>query len=264
MTPITHNLHTHTWRCKHASGTEDQLAREALSRGLKHLGLSDHTPLPDGWFEHIRMPMQLLPDYVACVNRAKADHPGLNIYLGLECDYFAQYEGFFQQELRGRYAMDYLIGSIHGFPLRGERVYTQRTPMDTAALRAYADHMIRAMDSGLFDFIAHPDLFSATLSRWDDNIKACCRDILSAAQAIRIPLEINVSGWLKQRLNPGRFIPFNYPHPSFWELAADYRTAVVITSDCHSVDGLTADLEAGYKLAEAFDLPLATPDFLRP
>ena len=40
------NLHTHTPRCRHASGTEEEYVRCALDAGLQTLGFSDHTPYP--------------------------------------------------------------------------------------------------------------------------------------------------------------------------------------------------------------------------
>jgi len=38
------NYHTHTPRCRHACGTETEYVENALKRGLKIFGFSDHTP----------------------------------------------------------------------------------------------------------------------------------------------------------------------------------------------------------------------------
>ena len=38
------NYHTHTWRCRHADGTEREYVETAIEAGLKILGFSDHTP----------------------------------------------------------------------------------------------------------------------------------------------------------------------------------------------------------------------------
>ena len=40
------NYHTHTWRCQHASGTEEDYVRAAVAAGFKVLGFADHTPWP--------------------------------------------------------------------------------------------------------------------------------------------------------------------------------------------------------------------------
>ena len=38
------NYHTHTTRCNHATGTEEEYVQSALERGLEILGFSYHTP----------------------------------------------------------------------------------------------------------------------------------------------------------------------------------------------------------------------------
>lgn len=45
------NYHTHTWRCRHADGTEREYVERAIEGGLKILGFSDHSPypFPDGY-----------------------------------------------------------------------------------------------------------------------------------------------------------------------------------------------------------------------
>ena len=37
------NYHTHTWRCRHADGTEREYVERAIEGGLKILGFSDRT-----------------------------------------------------------------------------------------------------------------------------------------------------------------------------------------------------------------------------
>lgn len=38
------NYHTHTPRCNHAVGSEEEYVQQALKAGIKILGFSDHTP----------------------------------------------------------------------------------------------------------------------------------------------------------------------------------------------------------------------------
>jgi len=38
------NYHTHTPRCNHATGEERAYVEQAIKKGLKILGFSDHTP----------------------------------------------------------------------------------------------------------------------------------------------------------------------------------------------------------------------------
>ena len=59
------NYHTHTWRCSHATGTEEEYVQAALDRKLEILGFSDHTPygFPQGYDSWFRMKQEQLADY---------------------------------------------------------------------------------------------------------------------------------------------------------------------------------------------------------
>ena len=46
-TPDKVNLHTHSFYCKHGSGTIADYVEQARKDGLKLLGFSEHCPLPD-------------------------------------------------------------------------------------------------------------------------------------------------------------------------------------------------------------------------
>ena len=51
------NYHTHTPRCRHAQGTEEEYAQAAVNAGMEILGFSDHTPywFPGDYYSHLRM-----------------------------------------------------------------------------------------------------------------------------------------------------------------------------------------------------------------
>lgn len=61
------NYHTHTPRCNHAVGREQDYIQRALEGGLKELGFSDHSPYffdqPD-YYSSFRMRPEQLPNYV--------------------------------------------------------------------------------------------------------------------------------------------------------------------------------------------------------
>ena len=40
------NYHTHTLRCGHAKGLDEQYIEAAIGRGMEELGFSDHVPWP--------------------------------------------------------------------------------------------------------------------------------------------------------------------------------------------------------------------------
>lgn len=63
------NYHTHTWRCRHADGTEREYVERAIEGGLKILGFSDHSPypFPDGYDSGMRMRLDQVEGYVDTV-----------------------------------------------------------------------------------------------------------------------------------------------------------------------------------------------------
>ena len=68
------NYHTHTTRCGHAEGTEEEYILTALRCGFKVLGFSDHTPwayATSGFVSRIRMLPSQLDDYVLTLRRLR-------------------------------------------------------------------------------------------------------------------------------------------------------------------------------------------------
>ncbi len=59
------NYHTHTFRCGHATGTEEEYINNAINGGVKIMGFSDHIPFmfEDGneYFWHV--PVRDADDY---------------------------------------------------------------------------------------------------------------------------------------------------------------------------------------------------------
>ena len=78
------NYHTHTFRCDHASGDCIDYAHIADRAGLKILGFSDHTPLPDDRWADMRMTMDQLDEYEIAVKLARDAYPRVRMLIGLE------------------------------------------------------------------------------------------------------------------------------------------------------------------------------------
>ena len=84
------NYHTHTWRCRHADGTEREYVENAIKAGLKILGFSDHTPqvYPGGYRSSVKMLPSELEGYVDTVLSLKREYKDdIEIRLGLETEY---------------------------------------------------------------------------------------------------------------------------------------------------------------------------------
>ena len=245
------NFHTHTHRCKHASGTVKDYVDAAVKNNIKVLGMSDHTPLPDNRWAHVRMDISELDAYIEEFKEAETDD--IVLLKGLECEWDPVYEGFYKEELLGLRKFDYLIGSVHYFKKYGEWEYLSE--IKTAKhLKQYAELMIKTMRSGIFSFIAHPDGFGAGYQTWDNNTISCTRDILTAAEELKIPLEINGYGLRKSLLSTPEGTRHVYPWNKFWEISGNYNIKAICNSDAHRPEDVAASIGQCKDIAEQFNI----------
>lgn len=246
------NYHTHTKLCKHAVGMPKDYCEVAMMKGFTELGFSDHTPLPDELMPHIRMNTEELPVYISEVNKCKECFPELKIFLGLECDYMPRYERYYKDYIVGAMQVEYLIGSVHYYNFQGEVKWFDGKPLSRRQYMIYADLYVKAMESGLFAFMAHPDLYCCCVQNWNGDATACARTILTAAEALKMPLEINTSGITKAKEQNSKQI--FYPREEFWGLASEYDIRVIVNSDAHAPQCLNNYFEEADKLIYRYGL----------
>ncbi|OQX27954.1 MAG: hypothetical protein BWK80_02610 [Desulfobacteraceae bacterium IS3] len=254
---ITKEYHTHTYRCKHAEGDVSDYCEAAISKGLTVLGISDHVPLPDKRWDGIRMDMSELSGYCRAVDAARESYPKLRILKGMECEYDKKYASYYRDELLGRLNFDYLIGSVHFFPCREGWRDAFREIKDSNDLRLYARQFIATMQSGLFAFMAHPDLFAMGYLEWDSQSKECSAEMLEAAASLDMPLEINAGGLRRPLIVTPEGRRAGFPLTPFWEMAAEYGIRVIINSDAHRPSDIAGKTDEAYLLAKNCGLAFA-------
>lgn len=234
------NYHTHTWRCNHASGNETEYVENALKAELKILGFSDHSPyvFPDGHTSWFRMHTGQMEGYVNTVLSLRKSYAGrIEIPLGLEMEYYPLHMPNQLPFLRD-FPLDYLILGQHFVGNEINSHYPGRQTDDRKLLEQYTSQTIEAMQTGLFTYFAHPDLFyfEGPADYYQQQARRTCRE----AKACNIPLEINLLGIRNQR---------NYPNPLFWEMAAEEGCSVIFGRDAHE-PGAMLDKEPEEKALE--------------
>ncbi len=249
---MKHNFHTHTIRCMHASGEDEDFVRAALEEGFTCIGFSDHTPWP--YRRHVsgmRMPASQLADYARSIRSLQNEYRGkIEILLGLECEFFPEYLPWLKEQVQ-TYNMDYLILGHHFSPAEFGGVYNGglSTPQE---LQHYCSDVCAAMESGLFAYIAHPDLFMNGYPVFDEHAEAVSRTILEKALQTNTPLEFNLLGYARGKHNgrPG------YPYPDFWRLAAEYGATAILGIDAHTPDAYRdkALIEEGEQFLQSLGL----------
>lgn len=220
------NLHTHTPRCNHAEGAEQEYVECALEAGLEILGFSDHAPylFPGSYYSHFRMRPEQLEDYVRTILALREAYRGkIEIPLGLELEYYPALLPQLLPILKDQ-PIDYLILGQHCLGNEVNDHYSGRASGDKRHLERYCSQVIEAMHTGLFTYLAHPDLLyyaGSDEAFYRSQMRRICREATQCA----IPLEINLLGMLENR---------HYPNDRFWEVAAEENCSVVLGRDAHA------------------------------
>lgn len=242
------NLHTHTSRCLHALGTDEEYVLAALEAGYTTLGFGDHTPFPyaNGYENGDKMLVSQLEDYISSVQFLKKKYQGqIEIRMGLECEAVEEFFPFLRQ-LRDR--MDYLILGNHG-DRRVESFFGRINTPD--GLRHYVETAVKGMETGLFLYLAHPDLMLWRYPAWDAETIRASRDLCREANRLGIPMEYNLRGLSKEPQD----CELGYPYPRFWEIAAEENCRAVVGVDAHSPQQLVeADMESAFAFLRSLGL----------
>ena len=226
---MTANYHTHTWRCNHATGREEDYVRNAIGRNFEILGFSDHTPycFPHGYESGFRMRLDQLRDYCNTVRLLQKKYAGqIQIPLGVEMEFYPAYFGETIKVLQDA-GIEYLLLGQHFVDNEMGAHYSGRATGDVSILKQYCRQAAEGMNTGLFTYLAHPDLihFKGDETVYRQEMRQLCRE----ARCCGIPLEVNVLGCWSGR---------NYPNPLFWELAAEEGCDVILGCDAHAPEHL--------------------------
>ena len=258
------NYHTHTWRCHHADGQDEDYIRAALEAGFEELGFADHSPWPfaGGFVSGIRMTCDQLPDYIGSLHALREKYAGrLSIRLGLESEYFPRYHDHL---LRMRDAgIEYFILGQHYPDSEEDHPYIGGLCREDSGVMQYAEAVVRGIRTGLYSYVAHADLLMGP--RPDGDFNAACMQatdmICQAAKEQGIPLEYNLLG-LVRRIARGD--QGGYPCPPFWEYARKWHVPAIIGVDAHAPQELNnPDIwnraqktltDLGYEIIDHLDL----------
>ena len=249
------NFHTHTYLCKHAEGTPFDYVRKAAAVGCSALGFSDHCPYPrDNMWLYCRMAAADLPLYKELVDEAKkeADFP---VYFGFECEWEPHHRNWFKNELIDTYGADYLAFGSHWFPLDGGFKYIASVT-EKRLLSKYIDFTIEGMQSGLYAFLAHPDLFLSEQTFIDAECIAYMDALIDAANDLRMPLEINGYGLIKSKIRRNYGEDYQYPAAVFWKRAAEKNACIICNSDAHQIDYVLEGVGNGIRYAETLGIKI--------
>lgn len=251
---MKYNFHTHTSRCLHAVGKDEDYVKAAIDAGFSEIGFSDHTPWPytDGFVSSMRMRESELEAYVNSVLSLREKYKDIiKIHLGLECEYFKEYIPWLCA-MSEKFGIEYLLLGHHFTPDEEHGIYNGRikTP---EGIENYTNDVLEALDSGLFFYLAHPDIFMRTYGDFDSHCEKASRLIIEKAIETDTPLEYNLLG-LSHCIADG--MKEGYPNSAFWRIAGEMGAKAVIGIDAHDPKAYleTAKFQKAGETLEKFGL----------
>lgn len=222
------DYHMHT-RLSDGANSHEEMILSAIEKGFGEIGFSDHFCI-----RH-KTKWAVTKDGIITLEKKVKEMrekfgDRINILFGLEVDYFPEMEEDLRKTL-AQYDFDYVIGSVH---------YLDNWNYDTDLSlypRYKSDYLYewyfaelhKAVRSGLFDYMAHPDLIKKHRI-WPDTPKTgLFRETAKIFAAAGAAFEVNTSG--KDR-PCGEF----FPGKEFLTELFNAGVPVTLGSDSHRAD----------------------------
>lgn len=247
------NFHTHTYRCGHAKGNDEDYILAAIQANLTTLGFSDHAPYR--FYDNPKVCMKWTDkeEYISTITKLKDKyHSQIDIHIGFETEYF---DDFIDEKKELLNYVEYLIlGQHFKRPISIGSYFKTNTDEE---ILEYCDNVCKGLSTGLYTCLCHPDLFMLAQTEFNDVCQLVCHKIAQKAKETNTPLEINLRGIQKGRgqYNTGNRYP--YPNYDFWKIASQYDVDCVIGIDAHDPnDILTCQQHYKEAINELKDLNL--------
>jgi histidinol-phosphatase (PHP family) len=243
MKPTKIDLHNHTTRCNHATGTINGYIERAIELGIDVYGFSEHAPMD--FDEEYRVSFEQMNDYEADILAARERYADrMDIRLGYEVDWLP---GHMDKRVLEA-DVDFLIGSVHFLDqwsfdnpeFIGE---WKERDVDTVWQDYFA--AIEAMArSGYFDIAGHLDLIKLFGDWPTQNIREIARPALEAIADSHMVLEINTAGLRKP-------VTELYPARPLLEEAHALNIPITFGSDAHATDQVGYGYDQAVALARS-------------
>ena len=225
------NYHTHTARCMHAVGTDEEFILAAIEAGYTVIGFSDHSPwhYNSDFVSHMRMHESEFDEYYHSIKALKEKYKDqIEVFIALECEYFPQYMDWLKKLVED-YQLDYIILGNHYYQTDELRLYFGRKCREDDFFMKYIDSCIEGMKTGMYACLAHPDLFMRGRDQFDELAREQSYRLCRAAKELNIPIEYNLAGVQTNDLTGQD----GYPYDEFWKIAVEVGNDIIIGVDAH-------------------------------
>ena len=252
---IKKDFHVHESHSSDAPlATVEKYCRVAERRGIDEICFTTHFIIRGPDIKH-GLAVEDIPEYLEEILTAQ-ETTDVQLRTGLEVDWFPQEERRIEAIL-DEHPLDLVLGSMHY--VRGIDIGSRRQSPTfflgkriEDALEVYYEEWRKAVESGLFDIMAHPDYFRKYLGlthqmpvSWEE-YGTRVYEALDSLKSCDVGIEVNSSGWRHG-------IRDVYPILGFLKAAREAGVEkVVVGSDCHTIEGLGVNtIKAVDRLREA-------------
>ena len=146
------NYHTHTTRCMHAVGDDEEYVRSAIKGGFQVLGLSlimAHGSITQILYRIYVCFPEDLPEYIEIRAHLQEKYRNqISIKIGLEYEYFPEYIHWLKEIIK-EYRLDYILFGNHHYHTDEKFPYFGHHTTNRDMLDLYEESTIEGMESGL-------------------------------------------------------------------------------------------------------------------
>lgn len=243
------NYHTHTTRCGHADldMKDEEYVEEYIKMGFKKIAFTDHCPEKNriDKRDKMRMEYEERRQYLDSIKNLKEKYADkIKIESGYEVEYIPEEE---ENILELKEETDKLILGQHFVCSSNNQLkICGHCDLEKEDLMKYASYIEKAVELGIPDIIAHPDMYMLMRKTFGETEAEVANRICKVAQQYNIPLEINLAkvynATYYENRKPNndpmekqkeRLCNVYYPCKEFWEIASNYSIKVLYGIDAH-------------------------------
>ena len=241
------DTHIHTSICKHAKGDPEDYILKAIEKNVDILGFSEHAYFFG--IDQIHRPEDdEQEEFLNKLKKLKEKYKDqIKILIGLEVEFLPSQEDKLREYLKDK-ELDFTIGSVHyaedinnSKNVNVNGLYNRKQIYYAQKFDKYFQMLGFAVKSGLFDYIAHPDLVMMVGLESEEFTKKI-KSVINLMKTYAVGYEINTSGFLKKVYFPeSDTVELNkntIPNFKAIKLAAEDNVPLVIGSDAHSPNHL--------------------------
>ena len=245
------NLHSHTYRCMHSDADmlDEEYVEDYIKMGFKKMAFTDHCPEKNiiDVRPRVRMPYEQKQEYLDSITNLKEKYKGkIEILSGYEVEYLPGEE---ENIMELKQESDIIVLGqhfIYGNKEKKELKILGKCEYEDKDLTSYAMYIEKAINLGIPDIIAHPDIYLMKRKNFGEIEKKVAHRICKVCEEYKIPLEINLNNIFQRTYNKDRILnnlpleeqrkrldTVQYPRKEFWQIASEYNVEVLYGLDAH-------------------------------